>query len=439
MSWWKKKSKENKARTVSSIEKVKVPADSLAIGMYICELDRPWAESPFLFQGFFLRNEADMEAVQQLCQFVYVDVSKQEKLEQERASSRHKKPQNGLVIDRPVKKIRFGKAPEKKVSIEKEIERASATYSKTSNLVKTMMDEVRLGNSIDSKAAKLAVSECVESVIANPDAMMWLTQLKKRDEYTSEHSLNVCLLAIAFGRHIGMPAQQLEQVGLCGMLHDMGKMLTPLDVLNKPGKLTEEEFLIMKKHPNDGREILMSSGGVFPGAIDVAYGHHEWLNGGGYPRKLKTDQITPYTKMVAIVDAYDAITSNRAYDDGRTHMEALKILTKQRGTHFDQDYTIQFVDCIGIFPPGCIVELSSGEVGIVTEVDFRHKLRPKVIILLDEEKQICRERKIDLNKLDLDAEGNPYRIVQVVTAKKYNIDIHKYHKEQVIVTAEVMM
>jgi len=232
-----------------------------------------------------------------------------------------------------------------------------------------------------------------------------------------------------------MPIAQLETLGLCGMLHDIGKMQTPLEVLNKPGNLTASEFEIMSRHPADGADILLSGGGMPNSVVHVALSHHEWLSGTGYPKGLKAEKISSYTKMVAVVDAYDAITSSRVYDKGRTHMEALQILAHQSGTHFDTDYVIQFIECISIFPPGCIVELSTGEIAIVTEVNEVHKLLPKIVIILDKYKKPCVERSVDLTNTHPDLSGKPCRIKRVVPASEYDINVHHYHKKQIVLNA----
>lgn len=407
----------------TTLQKVKVPAGELKIGMYVCELDRPWLESPFLFQGFELTSDADIKAVQEICEYVYVDVRKQ-KLIKPPSPARKAKPS---TIQRsqaePIKSL---------VPFEREIKSASTTYQQTSRLIKTLIDDIRFGHSIDIQVAKAAVSECVGSILRNPDALMLLTQLKVKDEYTSQHSFNVCVYSIALGRHLRLPVKSLEDLGLCGLLHDMGKMRTPLEILNKEGKLEKEEFEIMKRHTTHGRDILISSRTIYPGAVDVAFGHHERLDGSGYPRGLNAAQIPPYAKVVAVVDTYDAITSNRVYQQGRSHMEALNILNKASGNHFSSDLVVKFIECIGIYPPGSLVELGNGEVAIVIENNPRYKTKPKLMLLLDEEKKPRNERVIDLAKLDLDASGQPYRIKAILPPDAHGLDIHEYYQKGIL-------
>ncbi|MGZ8241713.1 MAG: HD-GYP domain-containing protein [Methylobacter sp.] len=407
---------------VSSNTMVKIDVKDLKVGMYVSKLDKPWLETSFLFQGFELKNQADINAVKRQCKYVFIDVAKQNK-----------------SLARISRKISFNKewldkrAPPKPLStFEKEVERAGYVYQETSDLVRSFMQEVHLGNSINVEIAKKAVAACVDSILHAPDALLWMTQLKNRDLYTSQHSMNVCILAIALGRQINLPEKELNNVGLCGMMHDMGKMRVPLEILNKPGKLDPHELKIMQSHPQLGWKLLMSSRGMYGGAIDVAYSHHEKLDGTGYPRKLTAEQITPYTRIVAIADMYDAITSDRVYQQGRAHLEAINIMTKLCGAHLDSGLTYKFIECLGIYPPGSIVEMDNGEIAIVVEVNQKQKIKPKIILLLDEDKKPRPERMIDLSKMDLDASGHSYRIRKIVRAEEYGIDLNKYYRNGII-------
>lgn len=294
------------------------------------------------------------------------------------------------------------------------------------------MEEVSLGRPINVQIAKKAVSDCVQSIMNSPDALLWLTQLKNADEYTSQHSMNVCILSIALGRQIDLSEAELEDIGLCGMMHDMGKMKIPLQVLNKPGRFEPEELAIMQTHPKVGAGLLMSSSG-FPGCvIDAAYGHHERLDGKGYPRGLKAEYIAPYTRIVTIADMYDAISSDRVYKKGRTHLEAINILTKACGDQLDNNLVIKFIEGLGIYPPGSIVEMTNGEVAVVIETNPVKKLKPKVTMLLSEQKKRVKPRLVDLAKIDLDASGQSYGVKRIVRADEYKLDLNLLHKMGVL-------
>jgi HD domain len=188
----------------------------------------------------------------------------------------------------------------------------------------------------------------------------------------------------------------------------------------------------MNSHAELGRRLLMSSSGMYAGAIDVAYSHHEWVDGTGYPRQLTAEQTTPFTKMVTIVDMYDAMTSDHVYQKGRTHLDATNVMTKLCSTHLDSGLTYKFIECLGIYPPGSVVEMTNGEIAIVAEVNPKQKLKPRIILLLDENKQPRPERFIDLTKMDLDASGQIYSIRKIVRADEYSIDLNKYYQNKLI-------
>jgi HD-GYP domain-containing protein (c-di-GMP phosphodiesterase class II) len=408
----------------SSNTLTRIDVKELRLGMYVSRLDKPWLESKFLFQGFELKTQSDIDAVRNECKFVYIDISKQNKTRATTITSSNTPYTKGWLDAR--------KPPNKLSSFEEEVDNAGFVYKETSSVVRSFMQDVQLGKTINVEIAKKAVAQCVDSILHAPDALLWMTQLKQRDLYTSQHSMNVCILAIALGRQINLSVDELNNVGLCGMMHDMGKMKVPLEILNKPGKLDPKELKIMQSHAEMGWKLLLSSSGLYPGAIDVAYSHHEQLDGKGYPRGLSAEQITPYTRIVAIVDMYDAITSDRVYQNGRTHLEAINIMTRACDTHLDSGLTYKFIECLGIYPPGSIVEMTNGEVAIVIEINPKQKIRPKVILLLDENKQSRPERLIDMAKMDLDASSHNYRIRKIVRADEYGIDLNTFYHNGII-------
>jgi HD-GYP domain-containing protein (c-di-GMP phosphodiesterase class II) len=401
----------------SSVEPMQIDVHDLKVGMYVCKLDKPWLESGFLFQGFELKNQADIDAVKKECEFVFIDVEKQ--------NSALKNPQKATAY-LTTGTLEKNRLHPPKTSFIKEIDRAAYTYGKTSNLVRSFMEDVQLGKAINAAVAKKVVAECVNSVIHTPDALLWMTQLKHRDMYTAQHSMNVCILSIALGKHLNLAESELNNLGLCGMMHDMGKMKVPLEILNKPAKLEPKELVIMQSHAAWGGKLLIASKDMYAGAVDVARSHHERLDGTGYPNGLNDAQITPYSRIVTITDMYDAISSDRVYKKGRSHLEALKIMTDMCGTQLDTKLTYSFIECIGIYPPGSIVELNSGEIAVVIEVNPHHKLKPKIMLLLDEDKQRRPLHLVDLflaNGLEV---GN--RIIKnIVRADTYNINLEEYY------------
>ena len=431
-NWWpfssKKKQKQEQKQEhpenngFGSLERVYTPVNMLELGMYITELDRPWLETPFKFQGFELKTEKELRSVREICDYVYIDRTKQEA---RNALSKQKQVNTNSVLA-------YGAPPAKLSAFEKEVVQTEKVYKNTRILVADFMEKIAMGGEIDTKLAKEAVADCVNSVMRCPDAMLWITQLKNKDEYTAQHSMNVCVLAIVLGRHINLSEQDLNIIGLCGMMHDMGKMLIPLELLNKPGKLELEEMEVVKTHTILGSELLKSSNGMHPSAIEVAYNHHERLDGKGYCRQISKSAISQFTRMVSIVDMYDAMTSDRVYQPGRTHLETTNTMISVGGSQLDMALVVKFIESIGVYPPGCLVELTNGIVAVVIEVNEKAKLRPKIITFLDEDKNHVQEQCIDLSNMIKDKRGNIHTIKGMIRAEDYNIDLAQYYQKIIL-------
>ena len=332
--------------------RVKLPVGDLRVGMFVVELDKPWEESSFMFQGLDIKSSKEILALQKECTYVYVDYDEQS-LKKTKDSSGTSKVQAGNTKSEAL------------VSVEQEYDAAANVHTMANQTVKTLFDEIRLGAQIDGGKVKQAVDGCVDSILRNPDASVWLTRIQAKDEGTAQHSLNVAALSIVLGKTLNMSTRELEDLGVCAMLHDVGKTSLPIELLQKEGEFTAEEREMMKSHCRAGRDILVSTKSVMSGAADVAHTHHERPDGKGYPRGLTAEKIPKYSKMVAIAEAYDVITTNQTYRSALSPSEALQELYKNRGTQFDEDLVVRFIDAVGIFPPGSIVEMVNGEIGIV--------------------------------------------------------------------------
>lgn len=378
----------------------------LRIGMMVCRVETINNESPFFFDRLHIKTQADIQAVQSICDYVYIDASWQKKF-------------TGAVPTRnsdAIQQLRFSRS----------FSQAALSVKSTTHLIKTAMDDIRFGNPLNVEAIKDAVSGCVDNILENPDAMLLLTQLKERDEYTSQHSMNVCILSVLLGRELMLTPNELNQLGLCGLMHDIGKAKVPLEILNKPGELNDTELVAMRKHTIYGRDVLMSARNIYPGTVDVAFSHHEHVNGKGYPRGLSDTGLSMFTKIVAVVDAYDAITSSRCYKDGTNHLVAIGILVKSMNSHFESAYVTKFINCIGFYPQGNLVELSTGELAVVVEQNKKDRLKPKLLLLRDKHKSNCQEKIIDLAVNPVDEDGNPYKIIQIASAQEYGINLREY-------------
>ena len=212
----------------------------------------------------------------------------------------------------------------------------------------------------------------------------------------------------------------------------MGEMLVPLEVLNKPGRLDKDELEVMQSHTTLGYDLLKSSDGMFFGAVETALTHHEHMDGKGYPRRINSNRLSYYSNIVAIADIYDAITSDRVYQKGRTHHEATKIMLDVSGSHLEAKLVVKFIESLGAYPPGCFVELNDGSVAVVLEVSGRFKLRPKILMVLDEDKYPVEESVVDLSDMILDATGNALSIRAIINPVDYQIDTEKYYQQGVI-------
>jgi putative nucleotidyltransferase with HDIG domain len=414
--------------------KKKVDVQELSIGMYVSELDRPWLGTPFLFQGFEIRAEEELGQLRKLCQFVYIDT--------EGPPATAPKPITPpAIMVSPA--IPAGTAPKavaniqsfdvlKKFSpgqhhkplyrdeatLEAELPRAREIASQARTLAFNIMEDVRLGRSLPTTEAKATVADMVESVIRNPDALVCLAQLKKRDEYTVMHSMRVCILALTFGRHLDFTAHELNLLGLGALLHDVGKMKIPAHILNKPDRLTPEEFEIIKTHVPHGVAILESHPGIPAASIEVARSHHERYNGAGYIRGLQGDHIGLFGSIGAIVDSYDAITSDRVYHAGVSAYDALGLMYAARRKDFHPELVEQFIQCMGIYPIGCLVELNTGGVGVVVSVNRERRLRPRVALVLTPE----RKPYLPAKTVDLMQHGADLEIRKVLPAGTFGIN-----------------
>ena len=264
------------------------------------------------------------------------------------------------------------------VSAAQELERAAKICGRAKQAVVSMFEEVRMGNAVDVGGAKLLVEEISDSVSRNPGALISLARLKTADDYTYMHSVAVCAMMVALAKQLGLDQAQTRSAGLAGLLHDLGKAVMPMDVLNKPGKLTDAEFTIIKSHPVQGHKMLLGGVNVDPIAIEVCWHHHEKMDGSGYPDRLEGDQISLWARMGAVCDVYDAITSNRPYKSGWDPAESLRKMAEWTKGHFDPQVFQAFVKGMGIYPVGSLVRLSSGRIGVVTEQTSKSLTTPRV-------------------------------------------------------------
>lgn len=399
----------------------KIPVSDLRVGMFISKLDRDWTETPFLLQGFVVETEQDIDVVAEYCKHVWIDKAN---LKRESVAVEHE------VLSSIKKRTVY----KNDIPAQAEHRKAIGVYTKSKRITKTILESVALQGVVNTEEAKEVVNECVQSVIRNPNALLWMSRVKEADDYTAEHCMNVCIYAISFGRHLGLSSEDLTKLGLCALLHDVGKMRVPPEILNKPDNLSDKEYKIIQAHTIHGRNLLMATPGMLSAAIDVAYSHHEKMDGTGYPRRIKGSGTSTFTRIVAIVDAYDAMTADRCYAPSISPTEALNIIYKSRGTHFDEYLAREFIKCIGVYPPGTVVELKNGCVAIVLATNHRYSRLPQVIVVLDEKKQLCKERIIDLAQINDGELSDDLLIQKTLVDGSYGVSLREYKEKGLILT-----
>jgi len=301
---------------------------------------------------------------------------------------------------------------------------ARKLYSDALDHVRSFVDDVRKGTDIDYRKATPLVENFIESVFRNETAAITLFKLRGFDEYTYTHSINVSLLAILLGKHLGMDKPTLLKLGLAGMYHDVGKARIPEAILNKPGKLTEAEFLIMKSHPLEGYKLMAKQPDLDPEILRAVVEHHERADGTGYPRALTGEAIGRFSRIIAVVDVYDALTSKRVYKDAMTPAKALGMMYQWRDKDFTPQAIESFIRCIGVFPVGSFVKLTGGEFGIVASVNPLRPTKPEVKVVMDAKMRPQIPRTLDL--LELEGSGQAQDIAQVLNPAEYKIDLETF-------------
>lgn len=358
------------------LKKIKVP--DVRLGMYLQEICASWMDHPFWRKSFLLEDIADLKTLQN-CGVTEVWIDTNKGLDVVAGTVVSSEQEEELKIEIEMREIASETVTEvKRVSLHEEVERARKIHAKAREAVVSMFGEARLGRAVDVAGAGELVDEINQSIARNSSALLSLARLKGKDDYTYLHSVAVCALMVALGRQLGLQGDELRDVGMAGLLHDVGKMLIPQEVLNKPGRLTDEEFELVKQHPTRGWELLKESKSVCGIALEVCLHHHEKVDGSGYPHRLSGDALTRVARMGAVCDVYDALTSNRCYKNGWEPGETLRKMAEWRNGHFDETVFHAFVKTVGIYPTNTVVKLKSGRLAVVMDQSEKSLLTPVV-------------------------------------------------------------
>jgi len=394
----------------------KISVEHVRLGMHLHAFCGSWLEHPFWRTKFVLTDPKDISLiVESSIKEVWIDASKgldvsdAEVTEQAEAI----KPEQ-IAPPQP--------AVQEKTSFNDEVKRAARICAKGKEAVVSMFQEARMGKAVDAEAAMPLVEEISNSVMRNPGALISLARLKTADDYTYMHSVAVCALMIALSRQLNLSEEETRAAGMAGLLHDLGKAMMPMEVLNKPGKLTDEEFAIIRTHPEEGYKLLLTAEGVNDITKDVCLHHHEKIDGSGYPKRLNGETMSLFAKMGAVCDVYDAITSNRPYKAGWDPAESIKRMAEWTG-HFDPVVFQAFVKSLGIYPTGSFVRLDSGRLGVVIEQGEKSLLKPKVKVFFSSKSQAYIKPEI----IDLGRPGVHEKIAAREDPKKWGIkDVDHY-------------
>ena len=397
----------------------KIDIGHLRVGMHLHELCGSWMEHPFWRTKFVIHDENDIRQILESgIKEVWIDDEKG--LDVSVVSESKEEVDAGVdeaLMHAAVTGTPQQLAPPKRVAMAEEVERAAKICAESKQAVVSMFQEVRMGKAISGEVAGELVDEISSSVMRNPGALISLARLKTADDYTYMHSVAVCALMIALAGKLGLDEKQTRDAGMSGLLHDLGKAMMPMEVLNKPGKLTDEEFRIIKSHPVEGHRLLLEGGTVGAVPLDVCLHHHEKVDGSGYPDRLKDEQISMFAKMGAVCDVYDAITSNRPYKAGWDPAESIRKMTEWCNGHFDGRIFQAFVKSIGIYPVGSLVRLSSGRLGVVAEQAEGSLLTPRIKVFFSTKSMAY----IPPELIDLARPGVSEKIVAREDAEKWGI------------------
>ncbi len=356
----------------------KISLDQLKIGMYIHDLNCSWIDHPFATNRFLVKDGKRLQAIKALgVRELYIDTG----MGLDVADAPTREQVRDEIEQRMEAIANEGVEEPMRVPLAQEIGRARKLHGEANHIVRGMLRDIRMGRQIELEKIEPVVEKMVDSIFRNQDALLPLARLKQHDNYTFQHSVSVCALMVSFARELGLDRAIIKEIAIGALLHDVGKAKVPEDILNKPAKLTEAEFSKMKSHVVQSIIILQNTPGISKIALDVAGQHHERYDGSGYPNKLKGGQISLYGRMAAIVDVYDALSSDRVYHKAMAPTAALSRLLEWSKFHFDPDLVRAYIKAVGIYPTGSLVRLESGRLGVVQEQYPEKMMQPRLLLI----------------------------------------------------------
>jgi len=402
----------------------RMDVDELQIGMYVAQLDRPWLESGFLFQGFRIHDGPMLERVRSTCRHVYIDLEKgyqgpNQSIRKPPPDSLPKKP-SPEPSERPAEII-----PEEP-DFRKGLVQAYRHRERATRYLGTVVENARSGKRVETESVNQVVNGLIKSVKVNVNASMWLNNLKRRHEHSATHCANVAVVALAFAHYLGYRGKDLSAIGIGAVLHDVGLMRLSRKLLDKPGELSPAEQQELQDHPTAGYRLMQRSGDLPEMALNIIRYHHERVNGKGYPEGLSGSQIPREALVVAIADVYDAMISERPYRTPFSPHSSLTMIKQLSETDFGPKLVQQFMSCIGIYPINSVVQLNNFSIAMVVGHTHRTRLRPEVMLLKNHEGKTYRHWPVlDIDKRSEKGDSEQWQIFRVVSPEDYGVDLAK--------------
>lgn len=420
-----------------STNRMKMEVNALREGMFVADLDRPWHETPFPLQGFYIRQDDDVKALAEYCKFVYVDVKRQKSkshyeahsaFDPKQGAAREASQMSADVLTLPPLKIRSPEVYEATTTINKEVTRAKKLHKHVYEAIENVFYGLEQGGTITLKETESVASGMVESIIRNPDALVWLAKMSDADAHSYRHSVNASIWALVFGRHLGLDKGKLKLLAMGVLLSHIGKVKLRPELLERESALMSDERAEFESYVDLGVDMIHQIDDMPASVASIVKYHQERHNGSGFPQGVTGDQIPLLAKIAGLVDYYQSLILPRQVELGLSPLEAVSTLYDLRNITFQSDLVEKFIEAVGVYPTGTLVELSSSEVGIVTGHNESRRLLPKVMVVLDQDKHPLKSGKlVDLMEYNMKASGEPSLYIRDSLPKgAYDIDETEY-------------
>jgi len=401
--------------------------------MFVCRLDRPWIDTPFWLQGFYLRTDEELEALRKYCNSVYIDISRG--IEAEYYMEEDLELPTSEFLEKAILKKKYRKRYKNKLSLKDEIETSQEVLEDATRKFDLVMRDIEQDKTLTLKIIPHFIQPMVESVMRNSDALLLLIQLRNRKNLKHYHAIDSCVIAISFGRFMGMTIDDINKLAMGALLFDIGKVKISESILNKKQPLTNNEYGIVCSHVEYAVKFLRREETIDEDIINMVLAHHERSDGSGYPNGLKEYRIPIYARVAGVIDCYNAMCSQRPYNQALTPFDAIQELYKLRKKYFQAEIVDKFMDCMGVYPNGSLVEFKSGEVGLVLAQNHSNRSKPQIMLLLNSSKVALKIFEvIDISKPQVTEAGKSLVVVRALNKDDFEVDMAMiYEKLKLVV------